>query len=137
MITFIKKTWEFLRPALLPFLILSICFLGARYLVSQFKSEHESFTERVKEIQNIHDEELKKIMDAQAAERERHEQNLKQLQQELTTAMVKHEEKLKELEKQKEAESKRLFEKYKDDPKGLAQEVSRVTGIPVYAPTVK
>ena len=105
--------------------------------MSQFKGERESFAERVREIQGIHDEELKKVLDAQAAERERHEQNLRQLQQELTTAMAKHEEKLKELERQKEAESKRLFEKYKDDPAGLAHEVSRVTGIPVYTPVVK
>jgi len=137
MLSLMRKIWKFLRPVALPAAIIFACFFGAKYLISQFRSDRDGFVERVKEMQAIHDEEMKKILEAQSAERERHEQNLRQLQQELTTAMVKHEEKLKELEKQKEAESKRLFEKYKDDPVGLAQEVSRITNIPVYTPSAK
>jgi len=128
----IEKVWNFLRPAVLPLLILLCIFFSGKYFLSQFKSDRNDFSERMKEMQGIHDAEMKKIIEAQTAENERHEQNLKQLQQDLSVAIEKHEEKLKELERQKEAESKRLFEKYRNDPTGLAQEVSRVTGIPVY-----
>lgn len=133
----LKKTWDFLRPAALPLMVVALVLLSGRYILSQFRNDRNDFSERMKEIQSIHDTELKKILEAQAAERERHEQNLRQLQQELSTAMAKHEEKLRELEHQKEEESRRLFEKYKNDPAGLAQEVSRVTGIPVYTPDSK
>lgn len=129
---YLKKIWDILRPALVPAAVSLFVFLSAKYFMNQFRSDREGFTERLKEMQEIHDRELGKIMNAQAAERERHEQNLRQLQQDLNAAVEKHEEKLKELEHQKELESKRLFEKYKNDPVGLAQELSRVTGIPVY-----
>lgn len=127
-----KKIWEFLKPSLLPILFVLFVLLGCKYLLNQARSERDSFVDRMKELQVIHDKEMSEMLGAQAAERERHEQNLRQLQQDLSAAVAKHEEKLKELERQKEIESKRLFEKYRNDPTGLAQELSRVTGIPVY-----
>ena len=105
--------------------------------MNQFRNDRAEFTEKLKEMQEIHDREMVKIMTAQSAERERHEQNLRQLNQDLNDAVAKHDEKLKEMERQKELDLKRIFEKYKNDPTGLAQEMSRVTGIPVYVPEVK
>lgn len=129
---FFKKTWDILRPYLVPLTAVFFAFLGARHFLNQFKDDRDGFAERMKEMQAVHDKEMSKIMTAQAEERNRHEQNLRQLEQGLNDAVAKHEEKLKELEHQKELESKRLFEKYRNDPVGLAQEMSRVTGIPVY-----
>lgn len=128
----LKNIGGFLQPISLSVVFTIFIFFGARYFINQIKIDREGFLERINEIQSIHDKELGKIMNAQAEERDRHEKNLKKLQQELNDAVVKHEEKLRELEHQREIESKRLFEKYRNDPAGLAQEISRVTGIPVY-----
>jgi hypothetical protein len=128
----IKKIWEFFRPVLLPIgAVILIAFLF-RQLMSLTRGEHQNFLDRMNEIQKIHDFEMKKVMEAQAQERERHEQNLRQLHTDLNSAVQRHEEKLKELEHQKQEEGRRLLEKYKDDPVGLAREMGRVTGIPVY-----
>ena len=127
-----KKIWESLKTVLLPVLVLLAFFFAGRNFLSQLSGERNSFAARLQEMQRIQEDEMKKILDAQSQERQRHEQNLKQLQQDLDTAIVKHEEKLKELERQKQEEGRRLLEKYKDDPVGLAREMGRVTGIPVY-----
>lgn len=136
-LNYIQKIGDTLRPILLPSFLVLLAFFGARYFLAQLGNDRNEFAERLKEIQAIHDKELGAILSAQAAERERHEQNLHQLQLDLNAAVAKHEEKLRELEHQKEIEAKRLFEKYKSDPVGLAQELSRVSGIPVYSPEVK
>lgn len=133
----LKKIWDTLRPALVPVCIALFVLFGSKYFMNQFRNDRAEFTEKLKEMQEIHDREMVKIMTAQSAERERHEQNLRQLNQDLNDAVEKHDEKLKEMERQKELDLKRIFEKYKNDPTGLAQEMSRVTGIPVYVPEVK
>lgn len=133
----LKKIWDTLRPALVPACIAFFVLFGSKYFMNQFRNDRAEFTEKLKEMQEIHDREMVKIMTAQSAERERHEQNLRQLNQDLNDAVAKHDEKLKEMERQKELDLKRIFEKYKNDPTGLAQEMSRVTGIPVYVSEVK
>jgi uncharacterized membrane protein YvbJ len=135
--SFLKKMWDAILPVLAPVSVALFVFFGAKYFMNQFRGDREEFTEKLKEIQEIHDREMVKTMASQSAERERHEQNLIRLQKDLNDAVAKHDEKLKELERQKELEFKRLFEKYKNDPAGLAQEMSRVTGIAVYIPEVK
>lgn len=133
----LKKTWDTLQTALVPIFIAFFVLFGSKYFMNQFRNDRVEFTEKLKEMQEIHDREMVKIIASQSAERERHEQNLRQLNQDLNDAVAKHDEKLKEMERQKEIDLKRIFEKYKNDPTGLAQEMSRVTGIPVYVPEVK
>lgn len=135
MLNYVKKIWD--SPSFLHVAFILLAFFGAKYFLNQFRNDRDSFVERLKEVQIIHDKELEKVLKAQIVERERHEQNLRKLQQDLNAAIAKHEEKLKELENQKEAEVKRIFEKYRNDPSGLAQELGRVTGIPVYIPEAK
>jgi len=133
----LKSLYEFLKPALLPIAVVLIVVSFFNHVFSQFKNEREDFSTKIKEIQVIHDAEMKKILEAQDQERKQHEKNLKKLQEDLDASLIRHEEKLKELERVKEETSKKLLEKYKGDPTGLSSELGRITGIPVLIPSEK
>lgn len=132
-----KKLYDFLKPVLLPFVLVVLTLAVFNHVIAQFKSERQDFSTKLKEIQGIHDAEIKKMHDAQEQERLQHEINLKKLQEDLDVALVRHEEKLRELERAKEQTSKALMEKYKGDPAGLSREMGRATGIPVLLPDEK
>ncbi len=132
-----KKIYEHLKPILILLITVLLVFTLTSYLISQLSVERKDFSTKLKEIQSIHDAEMKKIAESQQEERRLHEQNLRKLQEDLALSLSRHEEKLKELEKVKEETSKKLLEKYKSDPAGLSRELSRVTGIPVFLPNEK
>lgn len=132
-----KKIYEYLKPILILLITVLLVFTLTSYLISQFSVERKDFSTKLKEIQSIHDAEMKKIAESQQEERRLHEQNLRKLQEDLALSLSRHEEKLKELEKVKEETSKKLLEKYKSDPAGLSRELGRVTGIPVFLPIEK
>lgn len=129
--SFFKSLYDFFKPAILPgcLVLLVIFFLGRA--TENLKLENLRTSEKIREMQDIHDVEFKKILEAQAEERKRHEENLKKLQEELSGSLLRHEEKLKEIEKSRAEESKKLLEKYKEDPVGLSLEMSKLLGIPV------
>jgi flagellar motility protein MotE (MotC chaperone) len=133
----LDKIYEFLKPIFPTIALILTAITLYNCVIREFRGEREDFSAKIGELQKAHDEEVKKMLDAQAEERRLHEQNLAKLQQDLDSAMSKHEEKLKEIEKSREEISKRLLEKYKDDPVGLSRELGRVTGMPVFLPNEK
>lgn len=133
--SFFKSLYDFLKPAIFPACLIFLVIFFLNQASENLKSENLSTSKRLRELQDIHDIEMRKILESQAEERKRHEENLKKLQEDLNSSLLKHEEKLKEIEKIKIEESKKLLEKYKEDPVGLSLEMSKVLGIPVLSST--
>jgi hypothetical protein len=131
---FLKKIYELSKPFLVPAIVILLAFFIIGKVISSLNIDREDFSAKLKEMQSIHEAELKKILDAKAEEARRHEENLVNLQRSLDVAVAKHEEKLKELEKNKEEAIKKILAKYKDDPAGLSRELGRVTKLPVLIP---
>lgn len=129
--SFFKSLYDFLKPAILPACIVLLAAFLLNRVSENLRSENVRNSEKLREMQDIHDAELRKILSSQAEERKRHEENLKKLQEDLSNSLLKHEEKLKEIENIRAEESKKLLQKYKEDPAGLSLEMSKALGIPV------
>lgn len=96
--------------------------------------ETNSYIENMKQMQQIHDEELKKINSAYDEERKQHEVNVAKLQSDLDDARSRYKEASEALDKKKKVEVKSLVDKYGDDPAGMAKRISQVTGFKVVMP---
>lgn len=119
----LKKNWQ---------LILTI-ILGVVGLLL-FRRSQGDMIEQVRKIQDAHDAEIKKINAARAEERAAHEANLRQLQKVLADVQKQYDDARLELDKKKKAEIADLVKRYGDDPQGLADRLSAVTGFKVVLP---
>lgn len=90
--------------------------------------------EHIRKIQDAHDAEIKKINAAREEERAAHEANLRQLQRVLADVQRQYDDARLELDKKKKAEITDLVKRYGDDPQGLAEKLSAVTGFKVVLP---
>lgn len=119
----LKKNWQ---------LILAIVFGIVGLLL--FKRSQNGFLEQVKKIQDAHDVEIKKINAARDEERAAHEANLRQLQKVLADVQRQYDDAKIELDRKKRAEIADIVKKYGNDPQGLADRLSSVTGFKVVLP---
>lgn len=119
----IKKNWQ---------LVLTV-ILGLIGLIL-FRKSQGNMLDQVRKIQDAHDAEIKKINAARAEERAAHEANLRQLQKVLADVQKQYDDARLELDRKKKAEITELVKRYSDDPKGLAERLSAVTGFKVVLP---
>ena len=76
----LKKIWEFFKPAAVPLLVVACLYFWVNNITSNITNISEDVTNRIEKIQEIHDEEMKKVLDANRQERIEHENNIKKLQ---------------------------------------------------------
>ena len=100
----LKKIWEFFKPAAVPLLVVACLYFWVNNITSNITNISEDVTNRIEKIQEIHDEEMKKVLDANRQERIEHENNIKKLQNDLDISLKRYEDGLKELEEKKKAE---------------------------------
>lgn len=127
-----QKLFDFFKPALLPILVVAVVFLSVKNYVASISKTPEIVSERITNLQKAHEEEIRKILDANRQERTEHEKNIKQMQAELDSSLKKYEDSLKVLEEKKKENKAKILSQYKDDPVGLSSELSKATGIKVY-----
>jgi hypothetical protein len=128
---FLKKVWEFLKPSVLPLLVIAVlAFVGH----SLFKKSQDDFVDKLQQQKTIHDEEMKKIVAAQELERKQREENYSKLQAALSDAQKKHDDQIKELEKKRAVQVTRLTKQFDSDPSGMASELGKLTGFKVVIP---
>ena len=127
----LSKSWELVKPHVFPMLLVLVVTFAAFKL---YRRDLSNISERLNQMQLIHDEELKKVRDIYTEERREHEENLKKLQAALEDVEKKHDEDIKALDEKKSKTVKKLVETYKDDAKGMTEQVSKATGFPVYVP---
>jgi len=118
-----KKNWQ---------LLLLVVVLSGGYLY--FKRSQDGFVAQLKQVQDIHEVELKKVVDAQVEERLQHEANLKKLQDDLSAAQVQHDTAVKVLEVKKQNQVTQLVHQYAADPTGLAKKLNESMGFQIILP---
>jgi hypothetical protein len=92
------------------------------------------FSAQLNRLQSAHDVEISKIVAAQKEERVQHGINLKNLQDDLSNIQSLYEEAKRELDDKKKQKVEQLVKKYGDDPTGMAQQLSDVTGFQIVMP---
>lgn len=122
---FLNKAWEYVKPHVVP-LILFLTLAGVAY---HYLTKHDvDVATLLKSQQDTAAVELKKITDAQDKEREAHAANLKRLEDTLNSVQKDHDDRIKKLEEKRETKVTALVKKYKDDPNGMAKQISDMTG---------
>jgi rubrerythrin len=86
----------------------------------------------MKQMSNLADQRVKKVNDALAEERNRHEEIVKRMQQELEKNREEYESKIRELEKKKKDGVASFVDNHGNNPKVMADELSKSTGFKVY-----
>ena len=128
---FLNKLWGYVKPHVVPMLLVLAACIAGYVLLSRQKSD---LVTQLQKQQTINDEEMKKLKDAQDKERKAHEENSQKLETDLNNAKKNYDEKIKKLEDRKTEQVNQLVKKYKDDPVGMAKQLSDVTGFPLVVP---
>lgn len=119
----IKKYWSYVTLAVL----IAIWIL--------FRRNNENvIADKLKSIQDAHDEELKKINSIREEERKQHVENEAKLKQTLESIQMQYESAKKELDDKKKQEIANIVKKFANDPVALANRLSESTGFTVILP---
>ncbi len=124
MFEFFKKHWQ---PFALGLVVVLVVFCFKVFL----NKKSQDTSAQIKQMQDAHNIEIKKILDIQDEERHQHEENVKNLQSQLSSIQSVHDKEEKELDVKKTAEIKKIVKDYGDDPSALAQQLSNVTGFQI------
>lgn len=127
----LAKAWQFLKTYW-SYIALAV---GAVVALLVFRQEKLDFADQLKQIQDSHDAEMKKIDDIRLEERKEHEANEAQLQSTLAAVQAQYTAAEKDLDDKKKAEIEDLVKKYSDDPTELARQLSVATGFNVVLPS--
>jgi uncharacterized protein HemX len=120
----IKKNWK-----------LIIAFVAGVAAVMFLHQQSSSFADKIKEINDAHEAEIKKIEAARLAEERKHEEDLKKLQDTLAAVEEQYAADKKSLDDKKRNEITQLVKQYKDDPVTLSQKLSDATGFRIIYPS--
>lgn len=135
MVQLAKKIWTCLQPHVGTILIAVCCFALGAYLFNKreadLSSEREGYMQKIKAMRDDYDASVKAIQAASAEERRQHQENMKTWQQTMTDANTQYQSALSEITKKKTEQTRKLIEAYGEDPTGMAEQVSKVTGFKV------
>lgn len=124
---FLKKAGVFIGTN---WKIIALCGLViVGYLL--FRKREQGFAEKLKEIQDIHRQELKEIDKVRAEEKALYEANERRLRQALETVQLEYEKAKQELSNAKKKEVTKIVKDIGNDPMALAQKLSEATGFKI------
>ena len=99
-----------------------------------FVNKQKEYDSSVVELNKIHQRELEKISVLREEERKHHEENIKRLQDSLALVQLQYEKANKKLDEKQKKQVEKIVKKYSNDTKGLAEELSKMTGYKVILP---
>ena len=120
---YVKKYWS-----------LAALVVGVIAAVFVFRKREISFADEFKKINDVHNEELKKIQEARAEEQRQHAENERKLKEALDAVQKHYDDAKQDLDSKKKKEVEELVKQYKDDPDTLARKLSEATGFTVILP---
>jgi len=120
---FVKKYWQL-------FLLVIVTVFGILF----FRNQRSSFVDELKKIQDIHNEELKKIQEARQQEKLQHAENEKRLHDAMSVVQVQYDLAKKQLDDKKKQQVEELVKTYGTNPNELAKQLSAVTGFTIVLP---
>lgn len=138
MVPLLQRIWSYLQPHVGTILISVTFFALGAYLFNKreisLASERESYMQKIKAMRDDYDATLKTIQDASVEERKQHQENMKVWKQAMEDANAQYQSALAEIMKKKAEQTRKLIEVYGNDPAGMAEQVSKVTGFKVVSP---
>lgn len=138
MASLFQKIWPYLKPHVVSFLlIVTILILGYRLIKrerAQFESEKSSYADKIKAMRIDHEAVIGKMKASTETERKEHEEAIARWKVTLDDAQKKYEKDIEEILKKKSDTTKKILAVHGDDPIGMAEEISAVTGFKVVPP---
>jgi Tfp pilus assembly protein PilO len=126
----LKSVWAFVKTYW-SYITAGIAAIAALIGIIVMSRPSQQFSGEFKKINKAHDEELEKVEEAYKQEAVEHKINAEKLQNDLVAIETKHATAEKQLEVKTQKEVERIVVDYKDDMKGLADKLSKATGIKV------
>lgn len=131
MLSFLNKAWGHIKPHAVPILLtLAVVVVGWHL----FSRQRDDYVDALRKHREIHDKQLQDILAAQETERKQRAENFEKLQRQLEDVKLTYERDIKDLQEKKTQQVGKLVQKYKDDPTGMAQQLSDITGFQLYKP---
>lgn len=135
---FFEKIWLYVKPHIVTLIVVStVCCVGY-FLIKrereQFSLERSGYVDRIKELNENHDETIRKMNDSIEEERRQTDENIKKWKDALVEVQKKYEHDIEELNKKKNEQTKKLIQVYGEDPKGMAEQISAITGFKIIDP---
>jgi hypothetical protein len=124
----------FNNPIVKKFLLGAVVFCIIAFAYVFHTQKTNMYIENIKQIELIHQEELRKINAVINEERLQREVNIAKLQSDLDDARTKYKESVDLLDKKKKVTTTALVQKYFGDPMGMATKISEITGFKVVMP---
>lgn len=129
-IFFLQKVWLYIKKYWQIILVITLGIIG----LIVFKIDHDRLLQQIMDIQKNHDEEIEKINAARDEEKRQHAANVKRLQDAMDTIQRQYDEAKRVLEEEKKKQIKDIVTQYGNDPVGLSEKLSEVTGFKVILP---
>ena len=133
-----QKFWTYLRPHVVSLIVITSIVFAAYFFFkknrTQFESERSSYADKIKTLNENHDEVIRKINAAIEEEKRQHEEDVKKWKNTLEEAQKKYDHDIEELNKKKNEQTKKLLQDFGDDPNGMAEQIRAVTGFRIVDP---
>lgn len=123
----LKSVWAFLKKWWSLFALV----IGGIFGVLLFVKRERTFADERKQINETHEEALRKINVIREEERAQHLANQQRLKDTLADIERQYNESKKQLDAKKKAEVTKIFNEHKNDPDALARRLSQATGLKV------
>jgi hydroxylamine reductase (hybrid-cluster protein) len=120
---YVKKYWHYF--VLIIFAVISYFFL---------RRKNFDFAKQLEKIQDLHEEEVRKILVAKEEERILRIQNEEKLKIALESVTQQYEKSKKELDEKKKKEIEDIVKRYQNNPEALAKKLSETAGFTIILP---
>jgi len=119
---FIKKYWSY------------ILFIVIALFAIFFGSKTFTFSEELKKIRDIYDNEIKQIVEIRTTEKLQHKENQKKFNDRMAIIEKNYEQQQKTLDDKKRKEVETIVKNYSDKPIELAEQLKNATGFTIIMP---
>lgn len=119
---FIKKYWSY------------ILFIVIALFAIFFGSKTFTFSEELKKIRDIYDNEIKQIDEIRTTEKLQHKENQKKFNDRMAIIEKNYEQQQKTLDDKKRKEVETIVKNYSDKPIELAEQLKNATGFTIIMP---
>ncbi len=126
----LKVAWLFVKK----YAWLFFAVVAGVLAIVLFRRTPTDMSDQIDAINKRHEEEIRKIREAEGQRAKEREENQKRLEDTLKQLDQRYKDAMKDLDAQKRAEVDRILKKHRDDPDALAAELADALGLQVQKP---
>ncbi len=126
----LKVAWLFVKK----YAWLFFAVVAGVLAIVLFRRTPTDMSDQIDAINKRHEEEIRKIREAEGQRAKEREENQKRLEDTLKQLDQRYKDAMKDLDAQKRAEVDRILKEHRDDPDALAAELADALGLQVQKP---